>query len=334
MESMIAQRAPQQLTDEQRQILKGDPLRGISAYMSGTELHFYAPLVPGDRVLGMTALTAAQEKRSEFAERTVLTAHGTVYFRPDGAPVGLRNMSYVNAERATAAKKGKYTQIPEPHYDEDMLAEIDAAYAAEYVQGATPRYWEDVNVGDDLQRMVRGPLLVADMIMVHMMSGPGGYGALNSTRLAYKNRLRVPRFYSKNQFGAWDSAQRVHWDNDWARQTGHPRAFDYGYMRDNWAITMATNWAGDNSWLWKIRTSIRRFNYIGDTQWFTGKVVDKRVIEGLPVAVLGIESVNQRGEGTFAAEAEVILPRRGDGRVALPRPGDSPMDILHAVILR
>ena len=38
-------------------------------------------------------------------------------------------------------------------------------------------------------------------------------------------------FYSRNEFGAWDSAMRVHWDDGFARSVGGPRAYDYGMLR-------------------------------------------------------------------------------------------------------
>src|SRR5262249_32013166 len=153
----------------------------------------------------LSTLTAVQEKRSAYAEHTVLTWNGTVYLKSDGTPGGLRNFVFVHAERGTAAEKGEDAEIQRTPYDDEMVAEIDATYAAEHVQGATPRYWEDVRVGEEMPRMVRGPLLVADLIVSHMAHGPGFYGGLNSTKIAYKNRRRVPKFYSKNGFGAWDS---------------------------------------------------------------------------------------------------------------------------------
>ncbi|MGE3511277.1 MAG: hypothetical protein AB7N65_20585, partial [Vicinamibacterales bacterium] len=290
----------------------------------------------GDELVVASGLTAVQEKRSEFADHTILTWNGSIFANQNNVPVMLRNFVFVHAERDTARKKGKYAAIERTQYTDEMLAEIDATYGEEAVRGAEPRYWDDVSIGDALPRMVRGPLLVADIIAVHMTDGPGFYGALLSTKLAYKNRQRVPKFYSHNAFGAWDSAQRCHWDDEWARAVGQPYAYDYGRMRDVWATTMITNWAGDNSWLWKYRSSIRKFNYIGDTHWYTGTVVDKLEVDGLPVVQLEIDGRNQRWDTTITVRAEVILPRAGTGRVPLPATpsGGNPMEMLQTLVRR
>ena len=62
-----------------------------------------------------------------------------------------------------------------------------------------------------------------------------GYGfvpyGLKSSRLGYKNRKRIAPFYIKNEMGVWDVAQRLHWDNEWAKAIGNPLAYDYGVMR-------------------------------------------------------------------------------------------------------
>ena len=68
----------------------------------------------------------------------------------------------------------------------------------------------------------------------------------------------------KNDLGFWDSAQRCHWDDEWAQRMGHPGAYDYGVMRTNWMVHLVTNWMGDDAWIWKISASVRKFNYLGD----------------------------------------------------------------------
>lgn len=339
LERNIAKPFPYEPTEEEKQLTRGgDPLAGISAYMSGTEWEFWRPVRLGDRLVALSAVTAVQEKKSEYAGRTILTWNGSVFINQDGIPTGLRNFVFVHAERETARKKGKYAHIERTQYDDAMLAEIDAAYEAEYVRGAVPRFWEDVTVGEELPRLVRGPLLVADIMVVHMTSGPGFYGSLNSTKLSYKNRKRVPKFYSRNTFGAWDSAQRCHWEDDWAQRVGQPFAYDYGYMRDDWAVTALTNWGGDAAWLWKYKSSIRRFNYIGDTHWFTGRVVEKVEMDGLAAVTIELSGANQRGEATITANAQIVLPRRGQQRATLPElPGAgkaTAMEVLQAIVKR
>ena len=57
----------------------------------------------------------------------------------------------IHTERKTAREKGKYAAIEPAVYTDEDMGGIDAVYAAEEPQGATPRYFEDVHVGDVLR---------------------------------------------------------------------------------------------------------------------------------------------------------------------------------------
>ena len=63
-----------------------------------------------------------------------------------------------------------------------------------------------------LPTMVKGPLTVTDLINMHMGGGWFGYGN-PPLRLAFENRKKMRGFYTKNEFGAWDVVQRVHWEH-------------------------------------------------------------------------------------------------------------------------
>ena len=179
---------------------------------------------------------------------------------------------------------------------------------------------EDVNVGDSLPPMAKGPLTTTDMIVFHA----GGYGfvpyAPCTNRIAYKNRQRIAPFYVKNEYGIPDVAQRVHWDSAWAQAIGNPMAYDYGVMRDCWLSHYLTDWMGDDGWLVSQSTEIRKFNYIGDSHVITGEVVDKRIEDGRCVVDIEMRGTNQRDVVTCPGRATVALPSREHGSVVLPEP--------------
>ena len=52
------------------------------------------------------------------------------------------------------------------------------------------------------------------------------------------------------------SAQRCHWDDEWAQRMGHPAAYDYGVMRTNWMAHLVTDWMGDDAWIWKVSAAV------------------------------------------------------------------------------
>jgi hypothetical protein len=226
----------------------------------------------------------------------------------------------IHTERATAAEKGKYRNIERHVYDEAEIGAIDRAYEQEQRRGGTSLYWEDVEEGELPQVIVKGPLTVTDVIFWHVGGNETFYN-LAPLRLAWKNRQRVPSFYLPNEVGAWDAAQRCHWDDKLAQQVGNPLAYDYGAMREAWLAQFIYNWMGDQGWLWRFSCELRLFNYIGDTTWIHGSVTRKFELDGPRFGVdVELHGVNQRDATSTLGRATVLLPSRAAGRVVLPQP--------------
>jgi len=158
-------------------------------------------------------------------------------------------------------------------------------------------------------------MTVTDIVCWHAGNGFGEFG-VGALKLGYKNRKRVPGFYQRNEFGSWDAAMRAHWDQAWAERLGQPAPYDYGVMRSNWLVHLLTNWMGDDSWIWKLSTAVRKFNYIGDAHFLSGVVADVDVTRNL--VTIDLKAVNQRGETTCDGRAVVILPGVEGGTASLP----------------
>ena len=62
--------------------------------------------------------------------------------------------------------------------------------------------------------------------------------------------------------------------------------------------------------------SIRKFNYMGDTQFLSGEVVAKREEDGRHLVDLELRMVSQRDVETAYATATVSLPSRDRGAAA------------------
>ena len=315
--------------DPPKDRLKRPSFRGIHVFVSGSTWTWYRPLTEGDQLYSFGGTESVVEKKSEFAERSVLVTFASVKMNQRAEIVAISRTLAIHTERKTAREKGKYAAIEPAVYTDDDLAALDAIYAAEEVRGAMHRYWEDVNIGDALTPMAKGPLTMTDMIVFHA----GGYGfvpyAPCANRIAYKNRQRIAPFYVKNEYGVPDVAQRVHWDSAWAQAIGNPMAYDYGVMRDCWLSHFMTDWMGDDAWLMSQSTEIRKFNYIGDSHVLTGEVVAKREEDGRYLVDIEMRGTNQRGIVTSPGKATIALPSRQHGPVILPEP---PADLqAHAV---
>ncbi|MDO8390377.1 MAG: acyl dehydratase [Actinomycetota bacterium] len=292
--------------------------RGVHVFVSGGTWEWYRPLRPNDRIYSFRGEESIDTKKSEFAGRSVIQVSRDVAINQFGEVLGVYRILRVLTERKESRSKGKYAEITPATYTDADYEKIDAIYAAESPRGAEQRYWEDVNVGDELQPMVKGPLTVTEMIAFHA----GGYGfvpyGLRSSRVGYKNRKRIAPFYVKNAQGVHDVAQRLHWDSEWAKAIGNPMAYDYGVQRQCWFYHHVSDWAGDDACIVALEDSIRKFNYQGDTQFLTGKVVGKRDEDGRKLVDLELHMVNQRDTETAYGTATVALPSKEIGLPLYP----------------
>jgi acyl dehydratase len=320
-DTLIGENEVDRLDEASQALMKGDPLGGAHAFYSGSSREWWEPLRPGRRITRRNALVGVHDKSSEFAERAVHEWTAEVFASRDpDAVLCAQYRLMIRTERTKAEARGKYdTTVIEP-YTDDQLAAIDAAYASEPAQrrGAEPRWWEDVEEGDAVAPLVKGPLRVTDMVCWHVGMGMGLYG-VKALRLGYQQRQRVPRFFRPDDLNIPDVQQRVHWDPEWARRAGNPAIYDYGRMRETWLVHLCTDWMGDDAWLWKLDCQFRSFNYVGDTHWMKGRVVRKFMADGeRPAVELEIHGENQRGETTTPGHATILLPSREHGPVRLP----------------
>jgi acyl dehydratase len=308
-----------QPSDELAAATKG-ALRGVHLYHSGNDARYYRPVRPGDVLTSTNVVSDVQEKSgSTFAGRSVIVTNRLTYWDADGAVVATVDKWFVHAERKRASSgEGKYGKDEPASYSDDDLAAIEGAYDAEFRRGADTWWFEDATPGERLPRMVKGPLTITDLINFHMGGGWFGYGN-PPLRLAYENRKKLRGFYTRDEFGGWDTVQRVHWIPELAREVGVPSAYDIGPMRWSWLCHYCTSVAGDDGWPVRLRAELRRFNYMGDVTWLEGEVVDKRVDSELgPCVDIRIEGTNQRGQANMTATATILVPSREHGPATLP----------------
>jgi len=312
------------VTPGQRALLKGDPMAGLGSYQAVMEFEWWRPLHIGDRLKLRTALLGVEvNEQSSFSGRTVSEIQGFLYRNQRDELHAIRRGTWVRAERQASAEKKKAYELPVP-YTPAQLAEIDAAYDRETIRGSSPLYFEDVQTGDELPTMVRGPLRTSDLILWHLgwgmqLTPPGSFG------LSYKVRKKAPGMFTPNALNIPDTVQRLHWEKEWSSQLGIPAPYDYGGLREAFLTNIITNWMGDHGWLWKMSCQHRKFVYTGDTYWMTGKVASKDEVEGRKAVRLELAIANQWGTVVTPGEATVLLPSRHNP-VELPHPVEEDVD--------
>ena len=239
-DSLIGEDEVTAVPDDQRDLMKGDPLRGVHAFYSASAREWWAPLRADRRVWRRNAMVAVLDKPSEFAERAVHEWSANVFRDDEGTMLSGQYRLMIRTERSKARGKKKYDAIEIAQWTEDQIAELDAEYASYRRRGAEPRYWDDVDEGDTIGPLVKGPMLVTDMVCWHVGMGMGLYD-VKPLALGVANRRRIPRFFKPDDQGIPDVQQRVHWDPEWARRAGNPTTYDYGRMRETWLVHLCTD---------------------------------------------------------------------------------------------
>lgn len=286
-------------------------LPGVHAMWAGANLTWHKPMLHNDAFTTKAWLKDLVEHQTRFAGRAIQQIYHVDYYNQHKELVAEGDSWCFRTERDTARERGsKYTEVKrkEPvYYAREDLAKIFALYEAEEIRGATPRYIEDVKVGDKLPTMVKGPMTVTGFIAYAQ-----GWGGLyiRANKLAWKQLRKHPGLGIPDRFGIPDVPERVHWDPDLAKQVGTPDAYDYGPERTSWMTHHLTNWMGDDGFLHKLSAEIRRHNPVGDTLYINGEVTRIFQENGAHYVEITQTATNQDGELSVRAKGTVRLPSR------------------------
>jgi len=303
--------------------------RGIHQVETGGSWRFYDAVRPGDRIYRERWIDQVLEKQTRYGGGlSALIVWRELYGNHRGDVVAVHDQTFMGTDRRRTADNRTMKSVPEPDWNEERFDQLEQLYEAERRRGAKPLWWEDVRVGDVLPLRVKGPLLLTDIMAAHMGMGWGGY-APGTMRLAHMTRKRWPALYVKGRYGVPDVAQRLHWDEEWARELGSPRSYDYGRMRVNWLAHLVTDWAGDDAWLDQLDVRVTGFNYHGDVQYCEGTVTARN--EEAASATIELHCRNQRDEITAGGSAVVLLPSRATGAAVVTA---APMDLRRRLVSR
>ena len=286
-------------------------LPGVHAMWSGADWNWFKLVRRNDTITTEARLKDLIERQTEFAGRAIQQIYNVKFYNQQGDLVADTDSWCFRTERDHAREKGtKYTAVktrPARRYTEEELATFYKLYAEEEIRGATPRYWDDVCVGDKLPTMAKGPMTVTGFIAYAQ-----GWGGLyiRANKLNWQQIHAHPGLGIKNRFGIPDCPERVHWEEEFALRVGAPGAYDYGPERCSWLTHHVTNWMGDAAFLRRATCKIRRHNPAGDMLSIIGTVSGKRIEDGNHLVDIEQEARNQDGELSVLGTGVVELPTR------------------------
>jgi acyl dehydratase len=286
-------------------------LPGVHAFHAGNDWEWYKPIWLGDVITGTYRPIDVVEKQSKFSGATVIVYAEIKYFNQLDELVAQAIGWSVRSERRAAREKGKYSNLKIHRYEDEEIEAIYRAYENEEIRGLTPRYWEDVNVGDEIPPVVKGPFTIFDTIAWWGAATTGILGTGTAHELRVRELARHPSFgYRDSRTGGLERVSEVHASDAASRSLGLPAAYDLGAQRNSWMAQPLTHWMGDEGFLKKLYAEYRRFNIYGDTQWIKGKVTKKYVENTEHLVDVDVWCENQRGEVTAPGRATIVLPSK------------------------
>ncbi|MBI4192448.1 MAG: MaoC family dehydratase N-terminal domain-containing protein [Betaproteobacteria bacterium] len=292
--------------------LQGFP--GIHTMHLGDDWIFYRPIRLGMKITVTGGVHSLTEKKTSFAGRAYLQTHFRHFRNENQQLLATMYLNQMRTERNTASRTKRYQSQIEP-YTEEQLEAVWKGIEAETVRGNVPRYWQDVQVGDEPPPLAKGPLTMSDVVAFKMGWGSHFVHHIRANEHRYWYVKRHPDLPIRNRLNVPDCPEAVHMLSDTAKAIGVPRWYDYGPQREGWFGHLVTNWMGDDGQMMELRVALRKPNLEGDVQWIKGKVTTKQIdAQGRHVVGLDLWSENQNKVVTATGTATVCLPSSPDGR--------------------
>lgn len=287
-------------------------LPGVHAMWSGSNWTWHQHAKRNDVISTEAYLKDLVEHDTRFAGKAIQQTYHVDFFNQTGDKLAEADTWCFRTERDHAREKGtKYTEVQEKGvvpYTDEQLQEAYTLYANEEIRGANTRYWDDVQEGDELPVLFKGPMTVTGFIAYAQ-----GWGGLyiRANKLAWQLIDAHPGVGIKNRFGVPDVPERVHWEEEFALEVGAPGAYDYGPERSSWLMHQMTNWMGDEGFLRQADCKIRRHNPAGDMLFIRAKVTKKYKEGDRHLVAITQEAHNQNQELSVLGSCIVQLPTRG-----------------------
>ena len=277
----------------------------------GDSFEWYAPAADGDKIDWKTIFPTEVTEKETKTGGTTIFCKGEHQFKRHQGGIPLCKQEFTTCY--LEMKKTKYRTLESgskvPEYTEEYIQKIYEAQDKEKVWGATPHYFEDVQIGEELAPVVRGPYSV--MEAVTWIKAASQYYFCSNRLHRYIHDTTGWGYYDKD-LKVWLNFHENTFDNYgiMAERTGSYAPGGLGSQRCAWAIMLLSNWASDEGHVWKLNVKhVRKGGYF-NTFWTRGKVTDKHVENGRCWVDIEIETKDQKDEVVLKGTAQVMLPSR------------------------
>lgn len=292
---------------------------GLGAFHNATQARFLKPVYWGDKIIATCRYEGfTGPKPSNFAGQTVTDHFLNTYTNQDGDVVAEIHWQVMNFERASARgrskdkRETKKDELVLPHpWTAEEIEKVEARVLSEKPRGEDPRYWEDVQVGDAVDILTKGPIGLTDEV-AFIAGGGTPIPRLKAHAASLRDYAQHPAWSFRDPvLGSSEPIYAVHYNQAAANAMGVAFQYDVGFQRQCWQTQLLTHWMGDDGWIVDCDAQYRGFVYLSDVVELGGEVLEKIVLDSGEHAVkLKTYARNQRGGDVMPGHATIALPTK------------------------
>ncbi len=272
-------------------------LQNISGMYSGADVEFFRPFWVGDKFTVKAKVVPPKKTETKTRGTIMFVTAEISYFNQRHELLAISRPSVAMVPVTRTSREAPPIRVHDPAKPEwtarkPETLNPDVLAFERKRQGAKPRYWEDVEVGQEMTPPLEKGVLTATEI----------------TRWSLLVANAPSRLVSRPRGGAAivglaraETSQLAHGVQD-------PE--DFGPQRVGWLGQSVSDWMGDAGTLKKFFAQIRGPNMMGDINVIKGKVTKKYVEDGEHLVDLDIFCENQGGNVTAPGRATVALPSK------------------------
>ena len=294
----------------------------------GDEWWFYEPrVVAGDMIFNERIPFDYVVKETGFAGPTCFQRGDNLYRNQHGDMLAKQRSTAIRYLAAAGGENVNLDDAEEPVWSEEEIASLEDR-KFEWIRmlhdlGHRERWWDDVNVGDQLPERVFGPHSVASLTTEWRAYLVNTWGTLNLRKndllalgftpemAGWENDPDMQLINPTLTDGAYYGPSRGHLFPHWARRIGMPRSYGYGASMGAWVTDYLAGWAGEHGMVVHSVANYRGPALAGDITIQTAEVVDKFVDEdGRHLVQVKHKMANQKGATLCTATAEIRLPKK------------------------
>jgi acyl dehydratase len=295
----------------------------------GDEFWHYGPRVfGGDTITNERIPYDYTVKETGFGP-TCFQRGDNYYRNQHGELISKQRSTAIRYRAAAGGAKVDTSEFEEPEWTDEEIAKLEERkftwIKMLHDLGHGERWWDDVNVGDQLPERVFGPHSVVSFATEWRSYLFTVWGTLNRRTIdlealgftkemaGHENDPVMERINPELTDGAYYGPSRGHMFPKYARKIGMPRAYGYGASMGAWVTDYLAGWAGEHGMVVHSTANYRGPALSGDITIQTAEVVDKMVDEeGRHLIQVKHLMQNQKGVKMCMGVAEIALPKKAD----------------------